>query len=169
MTTKPIRGGKKVRRGQAALEYLMTYGWAILIILAILVVIGTFVWPQITQAQSAESCAVTLPFQCVTGYYSIDHNGNLTLRLQNVGTTRFLINATQCGDAAVVPVVPEKSLTAGGYVDLNFNCAASKNFNSAAVSGKDVFKETVSITYYPPEGKDLYTKMQQISLIVRYK
>lgn len=166
---KPKTGRKGIgHKGQAALEYLMTYGWAILIILAILVVIGTFVWPQITQAQSSESCAVTLPFQCVSGYYSIDKGGNLTLRLQNIGTTRYLVNATQCGiDAPVTVISPEKSLTAGNYVDLTFNCASKVDPN--AVAGKDTFKEDVSITYYPPEGKEMYTKVQRISLVVKYK
>ncbi|GEM_PF-3285199 len=48
----------KNNKGQSALEYLMTYGWAVI---AILVVIGLLYWLTSQQASSQANCATGFP------------------------------------------------------------------------------------------------------------
>ncbi len=82
----------KNNKGQSALEYLMTYGWAVI---AILVVIGLLYW--LTSQQSSTQA------QCGTGFPNIPITGNtltatgLQLELSN-GTgkslTTVVVNGT---------------------------------------------------------------------------
>lgn len=148
------------KRGQAALEYLLTYGWAILIILAIMAVLVYLVRPQ-----QVEMCAAALPFQCKTDYVKIKTDGNLTLRLENIGATKYVINETKCGTK--VTVLPNIVLSPGSNVVLYFNC--TNKIVGTPVAGKDIFKDDddVSFVYYP-YGEQDFTKVQQIDLVVKY-
>jgi hypothetical protein len=147
-------------RGQAALEYLMTYGWAILVILAVLSILLYVVRPQ-----AVETCNVALPFQCIPDYYKIDSTGNLTLRLKNVGTTRLAINYTKCGNS-ITSFSPAKILSAGGEIDLSFNCSAELAKMGQVTPGKDVFKSTLEVGYYPSESPE-YFKITTIDIGVK--
>ncbi|MEM2174907.1 MAG: hypothetical protein QXI58_04715 [Candidatus Micrarchaeia archaeon] len=149
-------------KGQAALEYLMTYGWAILVVLAIISILIYVVRPQYV-----ETCNVALPFQCVPEYYKIDTNGNLTLRLRNVGTTRFVINSTKCGNSVKVYGKEDKILASGGTVDLEFNCSEEVKKMGTVTPGKDIFKTTLEITYYP-YGSPEYSKKINIEVGIKF-
>jgi len=54
---------KSYRKGQAAMEYLMTYGWAILVIL---VVIGVLYWMGILNPKAPEACTFKAGFSCAS-------------------------------------------------------------------------------------------------------
>jgi len=85
----------KMRKGQTAMEYLMTYGWAILIImivLAVLFYLGVLNPSTVTPNQ----CTFPPGFTCVTN--KLQPNGNLYLVVgQGTGKTiRIMgINCTQ--------------------------------------------------------------------------
>lgn len=151
------RNGKK---GQAALEYLMTYGWALLIILAIMAVLVYLVKPQ-----QVEACNVALPFQCEPDHYKIKGDGNLTLRLNNMGTTRYVITETKCGTKTTA--LSNVVLSPGSNVILYFNC--TNKVTGTHVAGKDVFKDDddISFVYYPEDNAD-FTKVQLIDIVVKY-
>ena len=52
------------RKGQAALEYLMTYGWAIL---AVVVVLAVLWYLGIFTPKAPEMCVFDSPFSCIGG------------------------------------------------------------------------------------------------------
>jgi hypothetical protein len=157
----PGRIGKR-SRGQAAMEYLMTYGWAILIVLAIMGVLIYLVRPQ-----KVESCNVGVPLQCEPEHYIIDRTGNLTIRLTNIGSVRYIIQNTTCANSTYTYPGANLSLSAGGGVDVYFNCSASPSLNPTATAGRDTFQQTVDITYYPADAP-AFIKAQKIDVVVRY-
>ncbi|MCX8206186.1 MAG: hypothetical protein N3H30_03070 [Candidatus Micrarchaeota archaeon] len=68
------------RRAQAAMEYLMTYGWAILFIV---IVLGVLVYLQVFNPQSKlqDQCSLPVGWQCTVA--SLSTNGKLTLKIAN--------------------------------------------------------------------------------------
>ena len=82
-----------VRKGQAAMEYLMTYGWAILVIvivLAALLYLGVF---NITE-RTPNQCNFKVGILCTSA--KIDVAGGLTLKLQNTLGTRISVCQVSC-------------------------------------------------------------------------
>jgi len=151
------------RRGQAAMEYLMTYGWAILIVLAIMGILVYLVRPQPT-----ESCNAATPLQCEPERFSADTTGNVTISLSNVGSVGYYIANTTCGSDTYTYATPGLALSAGGNAIVYFNCSRSINLVTTATPGKDTFHETVKLSYYPI-GSPEFMKTQQIEVVVRYK
>ena len=82
----------ELTKGQSAIEYLTTYGWAILIlaiVLAAIVELGLFNPAQFTN----QECVLPADFSCP--YYSLDSNGNMLLGvIQNL---QYPINVTRVG------------------------------------------------------------------------
>jgi len=154
------------RRGQAAMEYLMTYGWAILIVLAIMGILVYLVKPQ-----KVESCNLATPLQCEPERFSMEAaTGNLTVSIANIGSVGYYVSSTSCGPD-VYPYSPPLSLPAGGSANVYFNCTNSAYRVSTAVSGRDMFQDTtgnITIKYYPI-GSQEFTKTQQLEIVVRYK
>jgi hypothetical protein len=150
-----------MRKGQAAMEYLMTYGWAILIVLAIMGILVYLVRPQ-----QVESCNVALPFQCEQNKYTINSSQILKLSLVNLGSIAYNITTAKCGSSTTNL---NTVITPGSNATLNISCAGSTNIipSSQVQPGKDVFKDTISITYYPV-GSPEFQKTQQIEIVVKY-
>ena len=161
MFTRKGGNGKKGLKGQAAMEYLMTYGWAILIVLAIMGILIYLVRPQ-----KVESCNVGVPLQCEPEHYTVDKAGNLTIRITNIGSVRYAIQSTTCGSTTTN--LQNVSLSAGGSVDIYFDCSTSPALNPSATAGRDTLQQTVSITYAPADALS-FVKTQQIDVVVRYR
>lgn len=69
-----------MRRAQAAMEYLMTYGWALLVIV---IVLGALVALQVLnpQARLQDTCNLPIGFKCdVVG---LAGNGDLSIKITN--------------------------------------------------------------------------------------
>jgi hypothetical protein len=79
--------------GQAALEYLMTYGWALLVIaivISILVLINPFSPPAGCRFDS-------MGFTCdAPAFANVNNNTVLYLNIYNAANNNVLINATYC-------------------------------------------------------------------------
>ena len=152
------------RKGQAAMEYLMTYGWAILIVLAIMGILVYLVRPQ-----QIESCNIAMPFQCQQEKFRIDSTQNLSVSLLNLGSIAYVITNTTCpavGDNKITYIYPNGlEITPGSSKTVYFNCSMSSNAISNPTVGKDAFKDTVLITYYPL-GSPEFVKSQQLEIVV---
>lgn len=70
------------KKGQAAAEYLMTYGWAVLILVIIVAIIagGGLITPSMV---ISEKCEIGPNIVCSTQAYNDGDNFNLIMKLQN--------------------------------------------------------------------------------------
>jgi hypothetical protein len=76
------RGGNKSKKGQAALEYLVTYGWALILIFGIIALLYAYVFKP--EFYVAESCNMAPGIDC--GTFTLAQEGTdmiLTLNLAN--------------------------------------------------------------------------------------
>ncbi len=100
------------RRGQAAMEFLITYGWAIL---AAIVAIGVLAYFLSSPGRlTANSCIVATPFNCNAGLAILPPTNSIQLELRNGGGEDFNITSvTITGCATVSPYVlaPADQLT----------------------------------------------------------
>ncbi len=107
------------KRGQAALEYLMTYGWA-LIVIAIVVGVLVFIVssPGGPQCQSADPARVVLKTQ------------NLS---RTDTTSRILLQNITGGDIVINSMVPDTGAT--GFQRLAASAKSTGNFIQASSTG----------------------------------
>jgi hypothetical protein len=105
------------KKGQAAMEFLMTYGWAILVVL---IAIGALVYFGVTRPQSM------LPQKCTistgSGLYCAEFSttadaaaGTITLRLKNVLTDQITVTEVTLDDP--ITVANPDCTAAGGTID----------------------------------------------------
>jgi hypothetical protein len=108
---------------QSAMEYLMTYGWAILIlaiVASVLFAIGAF-----SPGNSASQvCQLEAGFVC-SNYYMVQ-NGILSVNIYQTTTTPINITAIGCNtNSTYIPtntIVPQAYLTIGGNKTINVQC-----------------------------------------------
>jgi hypothetical protein len=133
------------RKAQAAMEYLMTYGWAILIVIivaAALYALGVFDPATWTGSTATGFRMIGTPDQ---GAWRLGSNGNFDLKLTNRISSR--INVTEVNisigtdtQSASINLAPYDEVSLGGAIDLNTTMTGS--FQSGAA-----YTATVLITY----------------------
>lgn len=115
-------------RGQAAMEYLMTYGWALLVIvivIAILLIINPFSAPQGCRFDD-------LGFSCTNPV--ADTAGNVYLRITNAQSANIILVGATCttDKAPTAPSMAESfnaPMARQQYYDIQISC----NPNSVAL------------------------------------
>ena len=137
------------KRGQAAMEFLITYGWAIL---AAIVAIGVLAFFLANPGRfTSNSCILTAPFTCPE--YVVNDTG-VTLVLRNGAAENYevsLMNATctSCGSGGTPSSCVTSSvqqITAGGTQTFSLGGASC-----TGLSG-DTFRGDVVIIYKPTSG-----------------
>ena len=89
------------KRGQAALEFLTTYGWAFLVIL---VMIGALAYFGVLDPSrfTPQRCQVGVPFNCDGENYVLQNDGagieEFRLRIRNTLNSAYFISAVQVKD-----------------------------------------------------------------------
>lgn len=110
-------------RAQSAMEYLMTYGWAILIIavvIGVLYQLGVFGGAN----TSTNSCLASPGFNCsgITLY----GNGTLSFTFGVVSSQTQMIGGIGCSSNATIPpstpIIPALVLSSGGKAEVNTTC-----------------------------------------------
>jgi len=100
----------RIRKAQTAMEFLMTYGWAILIVIAVvaaLYAMGVFKLP----GRGLGKCSPCFPAGAAVAY--IDHNANtLVIRVgpSEIETTSVTVGATTV-DGDATPNLPGTDIT----------------------------------------------------------
>ncbi len=122
------------KKGQAAMEFLMTYGWAIL---AAVIVIGVLAYFGVFSPSTyvPNQCVVSAPFGCNAGIASTTA---VTLELRNGGGEAFNVSSvvvSGCGTSAAIGSVAADSLT-----------TVAVTCTPALTSGSK-FKGDITITY----------------------
>lgn len=133
------------KKGQAAMEFLMTYGWAIL---AAVIAIGVLAYFGVFSPGKyiSNSCVINNPLGC--DEYSLRVNA-VDLVIRNGGGEALNItgiNVTGC--VLFTPTAAQSIIADGGKSGtLTINCAAGGTMTSGAKVKKDII-----ITYRKAEG-----------------
>ncbi|MBI2124491.1 hypothetical protein HYT92_01740 [Candidatus Pacearchaeota archaeon] len=125
----------KMQKGQAAMEFLMTYGWAILaaiIVIGVLAIAGVF-----TPGKYApQACAVTAPFYCNAWNAK---TAGVNIELKNQGGEAYHVKSvdiSNCGTA---------NNTGTGW-DIAADALQNMTVSCALTTG-NLFKGDVTVTY----------------------
>ncbi len=125
------------RKGQSALEYLMTYGWA-LIVIAIVIGVLVFIMSTTTSGSNCTSDNT----QIIYVDHAVDSSGALDLRVQNGAGQSVIISDLNVGGdwtgSTSEPTLP-KTVTTGNEVTI-------KSTDVGITSG-GTYRGTVDITY----------------------
>ena len=122
------------RKGQAALEYLMTYGWAIL---AVVVVLAVLWYLGIFTPKAPEMCVFDSPFSCIGGTAYVS---NTTLILK-IGVQGALVDSASITDIKLN----------GHSVNLTANCTVSPGaINSLSLDTENTVTCTHGVTGLTP-------------------
>jgi hypothetical protein len=142
------------RRAQAAMEFLMTYGWAILVVLA---AIGALAYFGVLSPDRflPEKCTLPSGVACLDFTYAA--GTGITVRLQNsagfdMDQVAVSINGTLCN----MPATGQATLTDGEQQSYVIACAPT--------SGK--FKGTLVMAYRNMQTQMTHTKLGEIILKV---
>jgi len=110
------------RKGQASLEYLLTYGWAILIIAAVIaIIIGSGIF---SPKNSAANYAVSPPQMPVSSFLMVGTDGNTVLSLNlsnNFGYKVRITGVTLTYRDATLSVSKSDTLRQGASQVYSFN------------------------------------------------
>jgi hypothetical protein len=133
------------KRSQSAIEYLITYGWAVLmlgILIGGLVALGTF---NSSQYVTVGSCTIS-------GFYCnaiLSANGILFINIRQLTTSSINITSVACGTAAsnarFTPVRPEASLAPAENATLDVACYSGTSQFSGSIG--DVYHGYIIINY----------------------
>ncbi len=122
------------RKGQAAMEFLMTYGWAILAAIIVIGILGYYYFSS--DVLTPKASVVNPPF------YLNAQNANTTgvlLELKNNGGETYNITdvaISGCGNSDVIP----DEVAAGGLKTVTVTCGS-------ALTAGSTFKGDITITY----------------------
>lgn len=161
-----VSGLSRSRKGQAALEFLTTYGWAFLVIL---VMIGALAYFGVLNPKKfiPPSCTIGAPFLCEDHLIKLNEvtlkirNGNepttiieVLLKNQDQGENVTIDGVTYCG--TTLPAV----CSAGEVSDMNIDITT---YTGLTLGNKQ--KLLVSIIYYKTTSGSAYTKIAEGELI----
>jgi len=102
----------RARKGQAAMEFLMTYGWAILVVLA---AIGALAYFGILSPSKFLPSSFTMAGGISAGEYKMATDGTLTLGFINNIGTQITVNNTIVNTSNTGSDVGNCSLSSGTY------------------------------------------------------
>lgn len=144
---------KRTRKGQAAMEYLMTYGWAILVIVIVLAILAFFL-PQLVR--TPESCIFSQPgFSCqekkpVIVADANNNNVGITFQLNNQQgqevNVRYIICTTAAPGDITLSMVEGEAIDERGRVP----AGGSQLFGVLGTGG-----EGHRIPCFTPEGQNV--------------
>ena len=147
------------KKSQSALEFLVTYAWAFIVIAIIIAAIAYF---GVLRPQKIlpDRCTFSVSFDCSA--YSLSTDGTFRLRLKNnVGNSVTVTNLNLVNDAGasfscILTGSPPSNWGLGEIKDIVWTACnlASQGFNSG-----DKAKVLVNMTYYDPKAGATYSKL----------
>ena len=147
------------------MEYLMTYGWAIIVLLA---VFSALIYVVYLNIKPVELCSFPPGIYCSS--YRLASNGVLTLKLKNGLGAAITITKAKCtsapfnaSDLASYDDVPDLRILRGFEGTLELTC-----YSGSSVARGEVGQQFVGKVYllYSYKGQNLATKGE---LIARYQ
>ncbi len=130
---QPCGSAARSLRAQAAMEYLMTYGWAILVIVIVLAILAFFL-PNLTKIP--ETCQFTQPgFSCSENpavvFNSSTKQVSASFNLQNGKGQTLIIREVVCTTSSLADMPPKSSWT--DTSDVKVSAGQSMRFDAKCV------------------------------------
>ena len=140
------------RKGQAAMEYLMTYGWAILVIVVVLAILA-FYLPRLIQVP--DSCLFSQPgFSCENQILSADTANNVILRFnllnqqgQTINITRVKCTMEPTGSITKPTEIVSEAVVSGGKKSFQITSCYDANGGALTMSPGSSFKGSIVVWY----------------------
>ena len=140
MTIQKSKGGKMRKKGQAAMEFLMTYGWAILaavIAIGVLAYFGVFTPGKYVTG----SAIVNPPFYANAWNVQADTGGGspgVVVELRNNGGEAYTIQSVTISNCGSDPTAT--GIDASGTAEITVPC-------TSALTAGDSFRGDITIVY----------------------
>ena len=130
----------KTTKGQAAMEFLMTYGWAILAAIIVIGILGYYYFSK--DVLTPKAAVVNPPF-----YLNAQtvNTTDVTLELRNNGDDTYTVtkvDVTACGETPTAP----GAVASGSIVTARINCTT--------MTAGNTFKGKITV-YYTKTGSSL--------------
>ena len=94
----------KNKKSQAAVEFLSTYGWAVLVLLVGIAIFSTFLLRNPADA-IPDSCVFNSGFECVD--FQLSSEGLLSVNVRNIAGDAITINRFSCTDSSASEAATE--------------------------------------------------------------
>jgi len=136
------------RKAQSAMEYLMTYGWAILVIL---IALGAMFYLGVFDASTPNNCQIQAPFNCLdvllVGVAGEDP-GTLTLSIGVSSASSPTVSSITINGNACTPIM------VGGILEtsLTLNQVNIVSCSNGDLTAGDKFTGTIALTYTSQYG-----------------
>ena len=157
--------GKK--RGQAALEFLITYGWALIIILVVIAAIA-YIGDLNPKKIIPDRCVFSPEIECVA-YALSSADNTLKLKLKNnlggmITVTSFELSSEGSTSISCTNPSNPTNWKVEDTIDLTFsNC----NLEAMGFTKGETAKLSVTINFYPFKGGSSYRRSVQGELITK--
>jgi hypothetical protein len=139
------------KRGQAALEFLMTYGWAFLVMIA--VIAGIVALDPLGAAQTnIQTCQLSPPLACNGDAMLLSADGgsgNLSIRIENIGRESITfenISVSDTNGVASCTLPSPADLSPGDYVDVD--CGDLSGVIAGDFVAEDSYNMDLEVTLY---------------------
>ena len=134
------------RKSQSAMEYLMTYGWAILVVL---IALGALFYLGVFNPKTPSTCNANAPLTC-TDVLASDGVDTVTLVLASTGTSSAEVGAitidSPLGIACTIPA----------FADISTDTPTSMTWTLCGLDGNDGDKLSGSaLVTYTLQGSDV--------------
>ncbi|MBW2989810.1 hypothetical protein KY358_05845 [Candidatus Woesearchaeota archaeon] len=128
----------KRRKGQAAMEFLMTYGWAILVVL---VAIGALAYFGVLSPEKflPEKCVISTGSGIFCEEFTATAGTGVTLRLKNIMTESMWVDSISLDSPACTFSTADTQISADGTTDFILACAG--------IASGDRIKGTLTVAY----------------------
>ncbi|MGV8171777.1 MAG: hypothetical protein ACP5OA_03740 [Candidatus Woesearchaeota archaeon] len=156
------------RKGQAALEFMMTYGWAILVVLAAIGALSYF--GVLNPARlTPETCLTSSGFGCLgkpildnsdpanpSIAFTISNGLGYSINLESgTATTTGTFNSTACGGSPTIELCPKGIVAPGCGTDplpLSFSGETTVVVSGCNFNSTNVVKGDIILTYTNPQS-----------------
>ena len=148
-------------KSQSAMEYLITYGWAVLIIaivIAILFELGIF-----NSTNTTPTCVAQAGFLCSS--IKLDSLGVLSVTFGQSTGSPIMISGIGCSNSSSAPAsfsVITETLQNGQQTTINFNCHSGSSQSGQSPIGSK-FSGTLWIEYNTQSASDIKEQIGSVS------
>lgn len=140
-TKKQKRGEGDMKKGQAAMEFLMTYGWAILVVL---IAIGALAYFGVLSPERflPEKCVISSGSGLFCDEFTSDATADtVTIRIKNILTESAWVDSVAIDSPACSFSTADTQIAADGTTDFALACAVG------ALSSGDKIKGSLKIDF----------------------